>query len=519
MSRLRFAPGALSRAGRTEAMATLVLVAFGLFLRLGGVVLGDPIGFWNDEANWAIRVMNDPLQKLAIRPIGFMLLTRWSVTLLGHWEFSFRLLPWLAGLATPLVAVLLARRFLNRAAARLLFIGILSLSPLAIDYSKEFKPYALSLLLHLLLPLLVLRWHDTRRMRDLVLAGLVAPLGVFFAQDVIFLYPGLFLVLGVESWRKRNFRQLSVAAGMAVLSAGVVLGMYSLMWSSLSREKQSSYWGDKYGVFYRPQKHGDSAVVWYSKQYAAIAQVPGSRRSLFSTDVLPPSVVPALRSVDRLLWLGLHLIGLGVMVRQRRLREALLFLSPTLVCAVFNLLGYWPFGVFRTNLFLLAGMSAIAPLALERKQPPKHAWASLLPVALLVLLPVFISRHDWGMSKQLAISSKVPQIIEQLLALEETQGIKREPFLLEHHSYNVFRYYVRHHARAPEWSASIDRKFKWKYYGKPKDVVRAARSLRPNQRAWVMLLAKHSLPANLRPRVVVKTRRHVLYTVQGPERR
>ena len=410
MSRIRFAPGALSRAGRVEAIATLALVAFGLFLRLGGVVLGDTIGFWNDEASWAVRVMNDPLQELWIRPIGFMLLTRWSATLLGNWEFSFRLLPWLAGLATPLIAVLLARRFLNRAAARLLFIGILSLSPLAIDYSKEFKPYAISLMLHLLLPLLVLRWHDTRRMRDLVLAGLVAPLGVFFAQDVIFLYPGLFLVLGVESWRKRNFRQLGVAAGIAVLTAGVVLGMYSLMWSRMSREKQSSYWGDKYGVFYRPEKHGASAVAWYAKEYVEIAEVPGARRSIFSPEVLPPSVVPELRSVDQLLWLGLHLIGIGVMVRQRRMREALFFLSPTLVCAVFNLLGYWPFGVFRTNLFLLAGMSAIAPLGLDRREQPKHAWTPLVPVALLVVLPVFLSRHDWGMTKRLAGSSQMPQI-------------------------------------------------------------------------------------------------------------
>lgn len=517
-SRLRFVPGDGSRSAWIEAIATIVLVSFGLFLRLGGVVFGGTVGFWNDEANWAIRVMDQPLQDLLIRPIGFLLFTRWSVLLLGKWEFAFRLLPWLAGMATPLISVFLARRFLNRAAARLLFIGILSLSPLAIDYSKEFKPYNISLMLHLLMPLLVLRWYHTRRMRDLVLAALSAPLGLFFAQDVIFLYPGLFLVLGVESWRKRDYRQLGVAAGIAVLSAGVVLGMYFLIWSRLP-DNQAEYWGDKYGVFYRPTDPADSRLGWYAEKYTDIAEIPGARRRLFSPEVLPPSSLPQLRALDEWLWLGLHVVGLTVMALQRRGREALLFLSPTLVCAAFNVLGHWPFGTFRTNLFVLAGMSAIAALALDWRGQPKRVWSSLAPVALLVVLPLFASKHDWGLKKRMVSASQTAEMLDQLLALEETQNIRREPFFLEHHSFNVVRYYVTHHARAAKWRKPVYRKFKLHYRRKPKDVVRSVRRLGPNRRAWVMLRGSKPLPADIQPRLMHRIGNFSLYLVQGPERR
>jgi hypothetical protein len=512
--RLGFVTSDGLRIAQVEAVATLVLVSLGLFMRFGGVVFGEPIGFWNDEANWAIRVVDQPLKDLLIRPPGFMLLTRWSVALLGKWEFAFRLLPWLAGLATPLIGVVLARRFLNRPAARLLFIGILSLAPMAVDFSKEFKPYGMSLMLHLLLPLLVLRWHQSRRMRDLALAGIAAPLALFFAQDVLFLYPGLFLALAIDSWRSRNFRQLGAAAGFAGLTVGIVLGMYVLIWSRLPKG-QSDYWGAKYGVFYQPQQPSDTALGWYAGKYAEIAAIPGDRRRLF--DTTGDSRI-WLRKVDQVAWFALHIVGLAVMGRQRRYREALLFLSPTFVCAVFNVVGLWPFGPFRTNVFLLAGTSAIASLGLDWRGTTKRAWAVLVPVALFLFLPMVVARNDWGFTKQVVSSSRMPRMIDELLALPETQNIKREPFFLDHHSYNIFRYYVNHHARSSEWKKPIKAKFNYQYAKKAKDVFKAARRLGADKRGWIML-REGEPPAQLRPHLVLQLDDYQLYTVQGPQRK
>lgn len=520
IARERFVPGDGSRSAWVEAIATVILVSLGLYLRLGGVAIGRTLGFWMDEANWAIRTVDRPLQDQLIRPIGFMLLTRWSVALLGKWELAFRLLPWLAGLATPFITVLLARRFLQRPAARLLLIGVLSLSPVAIDFSKEFKPYGVSLMLHLLLPLLALRWYQTRRMRDLVVCGVAAPLALFFAQDALFIYPGLFLVLGLESWRSRSFRQLGAVAGFAVLSLGIILGMYFTIWSRLPRN-QSDFWGKKYGVFYLPKKGSDTALGWYAGKYAEIAEFPGARRDLFDPELVPRPLHKRIRSLDEFVWLALHGMGLAAMALQRRYREALLFLSPVLVCTVFNVLGYWPYGAFRTNLFLLAGMSAIAALGVDWKALQARAWTALVPVALFVILPLAVSKNDWGATKQVPItsSSQMAELLERILALPETQSIRKEPLILDNHSYSVFRYYTRHHARSDEWRDAVVEKFDVRRRKMLHHVFNGARRLRPGQRGWIMIRHPKPPPRDLRPRLMAAEPPNYFYRIEGPKRR
>lgn len=500
-----------------EPATTLLLICMGIVLRLNGVVFGRTIGFWNDEANWAARLMGQPLQEFLIRPMGFMALTRLSASLFGNWEFAFRLLPWLAGLLILPVAVWLAHRFLNRPAARLIFIGILCLSPYAVDFSKEFKPYGVSLLFHLLLPLLALRWLDTRRTFDLVLVGIAAPLGLLFAQDVIFLYPGLFLVLGWGAWQKRSFRQLGAVFGFAVLSASIVLGMYLLIWRRLPKN-QEKYWGDKYGVFYRPKDKTETAVNWYAEKYTALAKMPGERRRVWEIDGEPRRWFHELRAADALVWLLLHLAGLTVIVTQRRVRDAALFLSPALVCALFNYLGLWPFGLFRTNLFMLAGMTAVASLGFDWKGREKFAWTVPIPVALLVLLPFLAFQSDWGAKKTVVLSSQMAEMVEQLLQFGEREHSKRDPFFLDHNSFNVFRYYVRHHAKTSKLRPEVDRQFAYQYKRKAKDVFRAVRKLRPNKRAWIMVRDREQPPADIRPQEMLRMGKHAIYLVHGPER-
>jgi 4-amino-4-deoxy-L-arabinose transferase-like glycosyltransferase len=505
-------------ASRIEPIATLILVLLSTVLRFQGVALGRTIGFWNDEAAWAIRVVEQPLRDLLIRPIGFMAVTRLFVTVFGNSELTFRLLPWLAGLTTPLIAALLARRFLHGAAARLLFIGFLGVSSLAVDFSKEFKPYAISLMLHLLLPLLALRWSESGRARDLVWTGIVAALGLFFAQDVIFLYPGLFLVLAWEARKRRRPRQLFAVVGFAVLSASIVLGMYVLIWKRLPKD-QTEYWGDKYGVFHRPKDRTDTAVDWYASKYVEIAEIPAGPRSMLESNAIGPAYLHELASAHYLLMFGLHLVGLSVLVRQRRVREALLFLSPTLVCGVVNFLGLWPYGTFRTNLFLLAGMSAVASLGLDWKGRARSTWLSVAPVTLLVILPFLVARRDLGSTKRLIPASQMAEVIEQMLSVEARQNARREPLYLVAHCYSIFHYYVGYHERVSRWSEKVNGRFDWQHSATPEDVFASVRQLPADERAWIMVRGRHpSPPADLRAREVLQQDKMTVYVVQAPPR-
>ena len=106
---IEWVPARLRTRARADLLdvAMLGVVTLGLFLRLHGWAV-NRLSFWYDEAMWAGRLLRLPLQELAIRPVGFMWLTRAIVRTFGESEVWFRLLPALGSagalLLTPYVA-------------------------------------------------------------------------------------------------------------------------------------------------------------------------------------------------------------------------------------------------------------------------------------------------------------------------------------------------------------------------------------------------------------------------------
>src|SRR5437762_13922723 len=100
----------------------LGVMALGIGLRARGFLFST-MALWQDEAGWAIRLIDKPLIDNIIRPIGFMAVTRLLVRALGPSETVFRSLPWLAGVGTVLMAPFVARRLFRSSASRLLFVS------------------------------------------------------------------------------------------------------------------------------------------------------------------------------------------------------------------------------------------------------------------------------------------------------------------------------------------------------------------------------------------------------------
>ena len=76
-------------------------------------------------------------------------------------------MPWLASVGALGMAPFLARRFFRAHAARLLFVAVIALHPCATDLAKEFKPYSVSMALHMGLMLLTLRYLESKKASDL----------------------------------------------------------------------------------------------------------------------------------------------------------------------------------------------------------------------------------------------------------------------------------------------------------------------------------------------------------------
>ena len=71
-----------------------------------------------------------------------------------------------------------------------------------------------------------------------------------------------------------------------------------------------------------------------------------------------------LAEVGGYAWLGLHGLGLVALLAYRR-QWLLLLGGPLLVSMAFNALSLWPFGAFRSNVFLLAYLVLIPMVGLD----------------------------------------------------------------------------------------------------------------------------------------------------------
>jgi hypothetical protein len=486
-SRLSWASLKATPSERAVAALTLGLVVVGIALRARGYLF-DCTAFWLDECSWAMRIVERPLVQNLIRPIGFLAVSKFLALTFANTETVLRLLPWVAGIVTTLAAPLLAWRLYRAPAARLLFVAIVALSPMAIDFSKEFKPYSLSLALHLGLVLLTLRYAETGRGKDLALVLGLAAVGSAFAQDLVLAFPGVFLVLGAIGL-ERGRAHLCASVGVAlVIVLGLVL-QYFLMWKYLPAD-HTEFWGAKYNVFHTAREpHG--YLLWSLERLEDVTTMPGIRRTLWSAAWLTSEGRQDLRQTDEVVWTCLFLAGLVLVAWQRRYREALLLVLPLGVLWAFNRAGFWPLGAFRTNVFSVVYTGAIAAMSFEHEHEHGSLWRALAPVAVLVLLPLGLFERSFHEHKRtFTYDSTFPRAIERIARAEPAPGAKLpELVVLDRRSCDPWRYYTTYHPRTSRRvAADIARKYVVKCAATdadlPKELLAGAG---PTRRSWTVL--------------------------------
>lgn len=440
-------------AARAALALTLLVVALGLGLRARGYLF-QCSAFWLDECSWAMRIVDRPLVQSLIRPIGFLAVSKALALTFSNTESVLRALPWAAGITATLVAPLLARELFRTLAARALFVAVIALSPLAIDFSKEFKPYSVSLALHLALVLLTLRYASRGRRADLFAALAVASIGSVFAQDLVLAFPGVFVVFALTA-KKRERVELGAACAVAlVIVAGLAL-QYLLMWKNLPRD-HTEFWGKKYDVFHTPRSvHG--YFRWSAERFEEMIAMPGIRRTQWSADWLSPFARELLRGIDEVVWATLFAAGLAVLAWQRRAREALLLVLPLALLWLFNRAGFWPLGAFRTNVFTVVYSGAVAAMTFDARPAEDSTWRALAPVLVLVLLPLAFFERSWHEHKRtFTYDSTFPRALDWLAAKEPVSPTAPpEVVVLDRRSCDPFRYYTQYNERVARRVAGV----------------------------------------------------------------
>jgi len=463
----------------------LAFVLLGVALRARGFLF-DRHGLGVDEATWAILLMRDPLETLLIRPIGFMALAKVFAVALGPFEVVLRFQSWIAGMSVVLLAMPLARRLFRAPAAQLLFVAVLALHPGAIDLSKEFKPYECSLLGHLLLLFLVLRYLESQRALHLVLALVGALASNLFAQDMVMAYPGVFLVLGWDTLRRRRDRVPWVVAGAALVLL-LLFAQYWFIWRHLEAG-EASFWGKKYGVFYEPSRR-QSFASWWLVRYEDVVRFPGLRSRYWDAAWVPDKELKTLRVADGWVWLLVHVAGVLRLLAARRFRTLALLGLPILTTTAMNYLGHWPFGAFRTNLFLVGYMAAFAGMALDAPKGRTWRWPALVPAFVLVALPLGLFDRWWNARKKsLAYDTDFPLVLAALTGQQSPPERDQVVLFLSRRTCDTYEFYATTHpTTSRQYRDVLERTFSVQCFSSLPELATGIVELTPSEdHAWLL---------------------------------
>jgi hypothetical protein len=450
---------------RAYWIALAVALLLGVILRFHGQFV-DATSFWFDEAVWANRLGTRSVLDMAIRPIGLMAAMKLIGWIFGYSEFWLRSLSSVAGFATLFLMPYVASRLFESRVSRVLLVLLWALQPALIDYSKEFKPYSFEVLVHLVPLVLFLRYRQTGRAG--YFWGLVASLPLLFpfVYSLSFAYPGLLLWALYEGWKTRRWRGVLPVAASGLACVAIIGAIYGLILFRASTEGNERYWGRKYDVFYT-QTHaerGEKRAAWFSEKYTDMVALPGLRRELWRPPAFVPEAVSrTLFRADRVLWLLLSTAGIVYLALRRR-ELLLLFVSPFVVLLLLNVVGKWPIGAFRTNVFACTYLLPLPIFGFDwlARRSVKAAGLAGATVAFVTLLPGFAFGFQlaqpktlWGtrQHQQREIITFLRDEREKLL-----EGDPRSPkqrLILDCHTWYPHQYYMQTH---PEFSRA-HRKF------------------------------------------------------------
>jgi hypothetical protein len=212
-----------------------VIVAAGVLLRLARYLHDKSL--WLDESFLALNLMTRSFHGLTETldwnqgaPLGFLFSEKVALRLFGDSEYSLRLLPLLAGIASIFVFYAAAKPLLSRGAFLIALLLFATLEPF-IYYSAELKQYELDALvtvtLFALFVHLVPRPGRLSAGRSAALAATGA-VAVWFSHPAVFMLAGFAAALSLLPLLRRDWRTLVVHTSIYTVWAASFLVTYAL---------------------------------------------------------------------------------------------------------------------------------------------------------------------------------------------------------------------------------------------------------------------------------------------------
>jgi hypothetical protein len=362
-----------------------VFVILGVMIRIISFALNFPL--WGDEAfvaaNFISRGYLDllrPLDYSQICPLLFLWLELSAVKLLGFHEYSLRLVPTLASVASVFLFAHMAGR-VTRGWAWVLAVGVFATAYYPIRHGAEVKPYATDLLMALILFSLAIEWwRRPERVRWLWALAAVVPWALASSHPAVFVAGGISLGLARAVWVERRrallpFLVYNVALVLTFLA--LFAAFTGVQQGAALQTLRTNYWAGAFPPWHRPLE----LLLWLVEAHTG---------RMFAYPFGGPWGMSTFTTVC-------FLCALNYLRRHRERTLIGLALGPFVLAFVASLLGRYPYGgSARTMIFVapavclfmglgLAAIIARIPRPQSHHRAPRIAVVLLLAAALVML--------------------------------------------------------------------------------------------------------------------------------------
>jgi Dolichyl-phosphate-mannose-protein mannosyltransferase len=387
----------------------------------------------HDEAALALNVVRRgfvellaPLDYLQTAPPLFLWLERAAALTLGANEWSLRLFPLLAGLATAPLTWRVGRRLLPESAATLA-VGLVALSPALVQYAALVKPYALDALVTLLILDRVIATveHNAGASQWAALAatGLLA---------LVASTPAVFVLGGAIAF---------------VLATALIERDRTLAWRGMLL---AMGWGAAFvalvATVFRPAVADDTStgkfMHWYWAANFLTSEPPGITTKFLALlwGALPhtffgEAVIPNATT----LFLAAIVVGVVVLVASRRVPVALLLTVPGTALIVASMLRRYPIAerlvLFAAPLSALLVATSQLGFRYVRSQRAEEWLTATATVAILAL-----AAQGSVTQVELISSGHGSRVLVREAAAEHARGA---PLWVSGRGESVWRFYTR----------------------------------------------------------------------------
>jgi len=423
-----------------ERAVIVALILLGVALRLRQYLALRSL--WLDEAMLALNIVGrsfsgllKPLDYNQGGPVGFLLLEKLVVNLLGNSELTLRLIPLLAGCASLLLFALLLRQALGKTGT-FTALALFAAGAPSVYYASEVKQYASDVFIALLLLWLagksiIHEEHEVHEenlksfsfvfLRDLrgkkLFLTLAGALAVWCSHPALFVLTSIGATLLLRDAVRKDTRQLKGTLAMLAVWAASFVALYFV---SLRGLAANAYLLDYWAAYFMPLP-----------PWADVAWFPGALQGALEN--------PVGLGVFWLLPAALMLIGLVALLRRKQWLGALLALTLLAALAASGLREY-PFAgrmiLFAAPIFLALIGAGVETVAGWFRRP---RWLGNL---VAVVIAAFLLYQPLVTAAQNFASPKYSEHIRPAMAYLQANRKPGDALYIYYWAVPAFRYYA-----------------------------------------------------------------------------